>query len=123
MIIQDILNIKEKKMGFLDVLSNIGALFSTIRIFFLFFFRYYEKNFNNYKIIEKILFSKNIYNNTDELNDNLQKSKNNIKLENNETDNKKAELLMNDNFSQKRISINDDENNKKNWFKMKKMSL
>ena len=102
---------KRKKMGFLDVLSKIGALFSTIRIFFLFFFRYYANNFNNYKIIEKILFSQNTYSNTEiELNDESQKSKNDINLECNKTDNKMTELLMKDTSSQKRLSINDDNN-------------
>ena len=46
---------KRKKIGVLDVVSKIGALFSTIRIAFLFIFKYYSNNFNNYKIIQKIL--------------------------------------------------------------------
>ena len=102
---------KRKKTGFLDVLSNIGALFSTIRIFFLFFFRYYSNSFNNYKIIEKILLSKNIYSNSEiELNDDLQKPKNDINLKSYKTENKMTELLMKDNSSEKKLSINDDIN-------------
>ena len=102
---------KRKKTGFLDVLSNIGALFSTIRIFFLFFFRYYSNSFNNYKIIEKILLSKNIYSNSEiELNDDLQKPKNDINLKSYKTENKMTELLMKDTSSEKKLSINDDIN-------------
>ena len=102
---------KRKKTGFLDVLSNIGALFSTIRIFFLFFFRYYSNSFNNYKIIEKILLSKNIYSNSEiELNDDLQKPKNDINLKSYKTENKMTKLLMKDTSSEKKLSINDDIN-------------
>jgi len=45
------------KKEFLDVLANIGALFSTIKFIFDFIFSFYSKNFNNYKILEKILSS------------------------------------------------------------------
>ena len=42
-----------KKISFLDVLANIGALFMTIYSVFLFIFNYYSKNFNNYQIINQ----------------------------------------------------------------------
>jgi len=48
---------KRKKVEFLDVLANIGALFSTIKNIFSLFFSFYSKNFNNYKILGKILTS------------------------------------------------------------------
>ena len=48
---------KRKKIEPLDVLANIGALFSTIKNLFSLFFSFYSKNFNNYKIIGKILTS------------------------------------------------------------------
>jgi len=48
---------KRKKVEFLDVLANIGALFSTIKNLFSIFFSFYSKNFNNYKILGKILTS------------------------------------------------------------------
>ena len=48
---------KRKKVEFLDVLANIGALFSTIKNLFSLFFSFYSKNFNNYKILGKILTS------------------------------------------------------------------
>ena len=48
---------KRKKVELLDVLANIGALFSTIKNLFSLFFSFYSKNFNNYKILGKILTS------------------------------------------------------------------
>ena len=48
---------KRKKVSFLDVLANIGALFSTIKTCFSIFFSFYSKNFNNYKIIGKLFDS------------------------------------------------------------------
>ena len=52
---KEYLSYTRKKVDILDVLANIGALFSTIKYFFTLFFYYYEKNFDNYKIIESIL--------------------------------------------------------------------
>lgn len=49
-----------KRASFLDVIANIGALFSTIKASFMFFFAFYSKKFDNYKIIEKLLNSNNI---------------------------------------------------------------
>ena len=48
---------KRKKVELLDVLATIGALFSTIKNLFSLFFSFYSKNFNNYKILGKILTS------------------------------------------------------------------
>jgi hypothetical protein len=45
---------KRKKHGVLDVISKIGALFSTIKVFLMFILKYSSNSFNNYKIIEKI---------------------------------------------------------------------
>ena len=44
-----------KKNSFLDVIAKIGSLFSTFNFFFCFFYNFYSKNFNNYKLIDKIL--------------------------------------------------------------------
>ena len=46
---------KRKKIEFLDVLANIGALFSTVKFCFSLFFSFYSNNFDNYKIVCKIL--------------------------------------------------------------------
>lgn len=46
---------ERKKLEFLDVIAKIGALFSTIKFIFSFIFSFYSKNFDNYKIIDKIL--------------------------------------------------------------------
>ena len=46
---------RRSEISFLTVLANIGALFSTFYCVFSFVFRFYSKNFDNYKIVEKIL--------------------------------------------------------------------
>ena len=43
------------KRSFLDVLANIGALFSTLFTILNFIFKFYSRNFNNYKIIKEML--------------------------------------------------------------------
>ena len=62
---------KRKKVELLDVLANIGALFSTIRYIFSFFFSFYSKNFDNYKIIWNILNYQNKQIKIIELNSNI----------------------------------------------------
>ena len=78
------------KKEFLDILASIGALFSTIKFFFDFVFSFYSRNFNNYKVMEKLLssskghfkkieinseFKDSINQSTDEENNNLIKDK------------------------------------------------
>jgi len=46
---------KRQKVSVLDVVANIGALFSTVFACFLFGFQFYSKNYDNYKIIESVL--------------------------------------------------------------------
>ena len=46
---------KRNEIGFLDVIANIGALFSTFFNIFVIIFNLYSNNFDNYKIINKIL--------------------------------------------------------------------
>ena len=46
---------KRIKLSILDVLASIGALYSTLFTCFTFIFKYYSKNFYNYKIIQKIV--------------------------------------------------------------------
>ena len=101
---------KRKKIGILDVISKIGALFSTIRILFLFFFKYYSNNFNNYKIIQKILISNNSNNNTKiELSEEMKKSKDDQSNENKiKEENKIIAPLMADISDNKKLTINDD---------------
>ena len=43
------------EIGFLSVLANIGALFSTLKVDFVVVYQFYSKKFDNYEIIEKIL--------------------------------------------------------------------
>ena len=46
---------RRKVIGIMDILAKIGALFSTFNFVFVTIFKFYENNFNNYKIINKIL--------------------------------------------------------------------
>ena len=49
---------KRRKISLLDVISKIGALFMTFYSFFIFVFKYYSKNFDNYKIVQSIFKNK-----------------------------------------------------------------
>ena len=53
---------KRRKITELDVLSTISALFTPIRLVFIFVYRYYFKVFNNYKLVENIFKPKNLLN-------------------------------------------------------------
>jgi len=84
---------KRKRISVLDVISKIGALFSTIRVFFFYSLIYYSKNFDNYKVIEKILNKDNIV----LKNENKKKDSSLMKdISDNANDNK---LLINDNIN------------------------
>ena len=43
------------EIGFLSVLANIGALFSTLQVVFAVVYKFYSKKFDNYEVVEKIL--------------------------------------------------------------------
>ena len=51
------------KKSILDVLANIGALFSTLFSVFSFIFRFYSINFDNYKIVKEVLFNSKLLKN------------------------------------------------------------
>ena len=48
------------KKSFLDVLADIGALFSTLFSVFSFIFNFYSRNFDNYKIVKGLLINEEI---------------------------------------------------------------
>ena len=52
---RDYLLYKRTKFQFMDVIANIGALFSTIKFFFAIGFYFYSRNYDNYEIVGKIL--------------------------------------------------------------------
>jgi len=95
---------KRKKVSRLDVLANIGALSSTIYgILVKCFALIYSKNFDNYKIIDKILSQKLKVN----YNENKVKNKKEIELSVNDFNNS-----MNDEFYlENNLIINDADNN------------
>ena len=128
---------KRKKVELLDVLANIGALFSTIKFFFALFFSFYSDNFNNYKLIDKIMSHAKDLNEDNKLNKDKNTSANK-KEENNNYLNKKNNLdalidekLSDDNIIGKYSSINnidiEEDNNKikdeDSFFILKKLSF
>jgi len=98
---------KRKKVSKLDLLANIGALSSTIYgIFIKLFSLIYSKNFDNYKIIDKILSQKLKIN----YNESKIKNKKEIELGND------FKNSMNDEFSlENKLIINDTEDNYSNY--------
>ena len=66
---QEYVEYKRRRITELDALSTISALFTPIRLVFLFIYRFYSNNFNNYKMIENILNQKYKNNKTIELKD------------------------------------------------------
>ena len=100
------LEYKRKKVSRLDILANIGALSSTIySIFVKIFGLIYSKNFNNYKIIEKILFKKL------KINYNENKNKKEIELSNDYKNSMNDELSIENN-----LIINDVDTDNNNYY-------
>jgi len=91
-----------KKIEFTDVIATIGALFSTFNFIFSTICKYYSKNFDNYKIVEKLLDYHNI-NKTKKIMSNIIKNKE-IEL-NNMNEIKKPEI---DDIDEKDKEINND---------------
>ena len=56
------LEYSRKKIEITDVLATIGALASTLNFVFSLIYKFYSKNFDNYKIIQNILQPNNINN-------------------------------------------------------------
>ena len=99
---------KRRRITELDVLSTISALFTPIRLVFLFIYGFYSKNFNNYKMIENILNQKHKNNKTIELKDLSEKKDSSIKDLN---DNEKQEILIKTDLIEKN-NDNEDSNDK-----------
>ena len=114
-----------EKITVLDVISTIGALFSTIYFPFTFIFSLYSKNFTNYKILEKILQTNYNFPKSRELKEkDIPKEKNDIMNDINNLSpliNDEQKLVINDDEEKsnekKDINIIDDEN--KNFKKLR----
>ena len=116
---------RRRKISPLDVLSKISALFFPIRIIFLFIYKFYFSNFENYKIIELILNKTNKNNksykkinikNDIQLNDNLKKLEDDKARKNIEINDPKISYPLidydpDDNKFINNTSINDDDMN------------
>ena len=97
---------KRKRKTLLDLVAKITSLFQTLRFAFLFVFKYYSKNFNNYKIIEKILDMNNKKFREIELNNVLYEPKNTNNNPNNEN-NYLSNPLINNSEKNNNLIIND----------------
>jgi hypothetical protein len=91
---------KRRKISLLDVISKIGALFMTFYSFFIFIFKFYSKNFDNYKIVQSVFKNKLNYT----LKDNSFKNIELTKIFENSNDNP-----LTDNKKDKDFSINNKE--------------
>ena len=109
---------KRVKKSFLDVLANIGALFSTLFSVFIFVYKYCSKNYDNYYLVDQILSSKKIRS----LETQIKKTKkkkdielaSNILNEENNIDSNKESPLIGDVPDTKSLSINDNDNDNDN---------
>ena len=112
---------KRRKISLLDVVANIGALFMTLYSCFIFTFKYYSKNYDNYEIIQTIINKKlnvNVTkkNNITELNEFSKDSNNELIINKNNTDsliNNKNNFCINDDEDLDDIKLNKDKNIKK----------
>ena len=102
-------------------MANIGALFMTLYSCFIFTFKYYSKNYDNYEIIQTIINKKlnvNVTkkNNITELNEFSKDSNNELIINKNNTDsliNNKNNFCINDDEDLDDIKLNKDKNIKK----------
>ena len=124
--IGDIIEIyKRTPKNFIDVIAKIGALFSTFRAAFLIIFDLYSTNFDNYKIVQKIISNNKKINYVDNVNTKKKdKKKEEIELSDNlnffDKENKE-DLIIKKTSEDYKLSINDDidykeanDNNKEN---------
>ena len=115
---KEYLEYKREKKSFFDVLASIGGLIPTFKFIFLRLLLFYSKNFDNYKIINRILLKKkkiNLTNNDKTFKElkmnNIENksdkySKNNLASKDSNNDNKS--LLLTKNYSNKKnLIIND----------------
>jgi len=102
---------KREKVSILDVVANIGALFSTVFACFLFGFQFYSKNYDNYKIIEHILSLKqpkiNKKTTNIELDDQINEPNNKNEDKNNTS--KSEPFIINNSPSEINVNQNEDE--------------
>ena len=98
---------KRKGKTIFDLLAKLTSLFQSIRFGFLFFFKYYSKNFNNYKIIEKVLDMNNKKFREIELNSILYEPTDNNNNHINDKNNNLCSPLINNLNKNNNLNIND----------------
>ena len=107
---QSYIEYKRKRKTILDLIAKINSLFQTFHFFFLLAFKYYSKNFNNYKIIEKVLDMNNKNFREIELNSVLYEPNNNSVNPLNNKNNNLANPLINNSKKNSDLIINDIDN-------------
>ena len=100
---------KRKRKTILDLVAKITSLFQTLRFAFLFVFKYYSKNFNNYKIIEKVLDINNKNFRERELNSALYEPADNIINPINNKNNNLTNPLISNSKKNTNLIINDND--------------
>ena len=106
---------KRKRKTLLDLVSKILPSFQFLRFCFLFVFKYYSKNFNNYKIIENVLANNNKIFREIELNNTIYEPTYNYN--NNSVNNKNNNLnypLINNTNNKNNLNINDNDGDSDN---------
>ena len=107
------------KFTILNVIANISALVSTFKTIFIWFYQFYSKKYDNYKVVEKILSNelpkeKNIIKFNDKninISDKTELSKQNIQKNENDLDIMAIPLIKDDSDKEKenKFSINSEE--------------
>ena len=98
-----------KRKTLLDLVAKITALFQTLYFCFSFAFKYYSKNFNNYKIIEKVLDINNKNFRERELNSALYEPADNIINPINNKNNNLTNPLISNSKKNTNLIINDND--------------
>ena len=104
------------EIGFLSVLANIGALFSTLKVVFVVVYQFYSKKFDNYEVVEKILktelqkdkINKNLIKLSDknkDINSQMELSELNQKEKENNIDNMAIPLIKSSTGKEKDIDV------------------
>ena len=97
---QQYIEYNRKAISLIDLAANILSLMSNIFLAAKIFYQSYSKNFNNYKIIEKLLLNNNEKIKKLALNKSLELSQNNIDINEN-----KKEILTNSNYNDSLINF------------------
>jgi hypothetical protein len=115
---------QRRKINFLDVMAKIGALFSTFYSILSIVIKFYSKNFDNYKIIEKLLQNNKVNKNKIIFNKNKINTKielNKINLENENSLSSLIDSNSEEEINEKELNTTEKETIKDNIIKKNKI--